>query len=320
MGQGEDPQGAVWTAEYRQRYPVFQKLQEEVQFTVEAVISPTGIRVHGVTSRVKTLESLEEKAQRKLYKEPLRQTPDIVGARIVALYRSDLPRIVAVLHDAFSVIHQEDKVDGAELEEFGYMSHHLEARIPSTHSGPRYAEIKDITFEIQVRTVLMDAWANVSHHLAYKGEETIPPELRRDFHALSGLFYVADKHFELFLDRARDVGTSTREPGRKRLDEIPLSLDTLVGYLERQYPDRRRSSRRAVAELADELQKFGYGDLAALNDMLVKTADRFAKSEKNSPPLGMKGRRYADVGVVRTSLATIDHEYQNYLSGKASAS
>jgi hypothetical protein len=98
------------------------------------------------------------------------------------------------------------------------------------------------------------------------------------------------------------------------------SLDTLVGYLEGQYPDRKRSSRQAVAELADELQKFGYGDLAALNDMLVRTATRFAKSEKDNPPLGIKGRRYADVGVVRTSLATIDHDYQSYLSGKAAAS
>jgi putative GTP pyrophosphokinase len=65
------------------------------------------------------------------------------------------------------------------------------------HSGPRYDPLKHLRFEVQVRTIVMDAGAAVSHHLDYKGGTSVPSELRKDFYALSGLFYVADQHFEV---------------------------------------------------------------------------------------------------------------------------
>ena len=61
-------------------------------------------------------------------------------------------------------------------------------------------EVTGKPFEIQVRTIAQDAWASVSYHLDYKKEETIPVELRRDFYALSGLFYIADQHFKILRD------------------------------------------------------------------------------------------------------------------------
>jgi len=44
----------------------------------------------------------------------------------------------------------------------------------------------------------MDAWATVSHYLDYKTDADVPLGLRKDFQALSGLFYLADTHFEMF--------------------------------------------------------------------------------------------------------------------------
>ncbi len=56
------------------------------------------------------------------------------------------------------------------------------------YKGPRYDTIVGMPFEIQVRTILMDAWANVSHYLAYKSDIDVPINLQRDFYALGGLF------------------------------------------------------------------------------------------------------------------------------------
>ena len=135
---------------------------------------------------MKTLASLEEKAQRKGYGEPL-QLSDIVGARVVVLFLSDLPRTDALIRDTFHVVTSEDKIEGAEdPSTFGYMSHHYDAVLNPAHTGPRYEDLHDLQFEVQARTLLMDAWANVSHYLAYKSNAGIPPELRRDFYALSG--------------------------------------------------------------------------------------------------------------------------------------
>ena len=74
----------------------------------------------------------------------------------------------------------------------------LVAIMRAEYSGPRYDNIAVLPFEIQVRTIAMDAWANVSHHLDYKSDKDVPAELRKDFYALSGLFYLALPASRLF--------------------------------------------------------------------------------------------------------------------------
>jgi len=92
----------------------------------------------------------------------------------------------------------DPKINSSELNVFGYMSLHLKCKIKNTQLDPKADKtIKNIPFEIQIRTIAQDAWASISHHLDYKKDSTIPEELRRDFHALSGLFYVADTHFSI---------------------------------------------------------------------------------------------------------------------------
>ena len=54
---------------------------------------------------------------------------------------------------------------------------------------------KKFLFEIQIRTITQDAWASISHYLDYKNEISIADELKKDFYALSGLFYIADTQF-----------------------------------------------------------------------------------------------------------------------------
>jgi ppGpp synthetase/RelA/SpoT-type nucleotidyltranferase len=70
--------------------------------------------------------------------------------------------------------------------------------LPDNYTGPRYEDLKGLKAEIQIRTIAMDAWSNVSHYLEYKTPEAAPSSLRKDFYALSALFYLADTHFELF--------------------------------------------------------------------------------------------------------------------------
>jgi putative GTP pyrophosphokinase len=220
-----------WQDEYLREQPGYDRLRQEAEYALGSRLGARRIKLHTLTSRVKTLASLEEKAQRKVYKRPLLETPDLVGVRVVVLFLSDIARVDDIVSSLFEVVGVSDTVEGTDdPSTFGYMSKHFDARLPSTLKGPRYEDLPGIRFEVQVRTLLMDAWANVSHYLAYKGESSIPPELRGDFNALSGLFYVADKHFELFFGRTETV----REKAEEQLDTATELYPKVVDAFEKE--------------------------------------------------------------------------------------
>lgn len=169
----------------------YEKLEESVHYTLSKAIKKHGIKIHSVSHRIKNIGSLLDKARRKKIEDPLKHLHDLVGFRVVCLFLPDLDDIEKIIREEFEVFEKDDKVNDAELNIFGYMSLHLKAYSKAT------GEINNIPFEIQVRTIAQDTWASISHHLDYKKESVIPEQLKRDFHALSGLFYVADTHFSL---------------------------------------------------------------------------------------------------------------------------
>ena len=62
-------------------------------------------------------------------------------------------------------------------------------------------EVPDALFdkmkcEIQVRTILQHAWAEIEHDIVYKSPGEIPFRVRRRFACLAGLLEIADREFE----------------------------------------------------------------------------------------------------------------------------
>jgi putative GTP pyrophosphokinase len=294
----------TWTEEYARRMPVFEQLASETVFALNAATHRKNIKTHTVSSRVKTSESIARKAKDKQLADPLAELDDIVGVRVVVLFLSDLPRLDELIHDSFNVISSENKVTDGDPSSFGYMSVHYVVTLDERNSGPRYDDLKGMHLEIQTRTVVMDAWANVSHYLDYKGESSIPRDLRKDFYALSGLFYVADQHFEIFADRSR----KSQKEAKKELDleptsEIEINLDTFAAFLAQRYPDRSKPRRESISELVEQVTSAGYSDLGALEKDLDKAKSKFEKYEENEPPDNAEQPgRYNPVGVVRVSL------------------
>ncbi len=293
-----------WGEEYAQQKPLLEQLASETAFALDSATKSKKIKTHSITSRVKTAESIANKAKEKELDDPLTQLEDLVGVRVVVLFLSDLPDLDDLVRGSFDIHRSDDKVAEGDPASFGYMSVHYVATLNDSHSGPRYDHLKEIKFEIQTRTVVMDAWANISHYLDYKGESSVPEDLRRDFYALSGLFYVADQHFELFADRAGE----SRKQAEKDLDSgessgLKINRDTLAAFLAQRYPDRRQAHGTAISELVEEVVNAGYEHLGPLEKMLDQAESKFEKYEEESPPKAGRGSgRFSGVGAVRVSL------------------
>ncbi|MFT7711179.1 GTP pyrophosphokinase [Clavibacter tessellarius] len=292
--------------------PRFRELLSEGLYTLDSIFSENGIKTHSITGRVKDVGSALEKINRKQYADPLQDMEDLVGLRVVCLFLDDLSRIRAAIHDSFSVLSESNTVDGDGPEAFGYKSHHYVCSIKEEHAGPRYDRLKGYKFEIQCRTIAMDAWASISHYLAYKGSASVPEELLRDFNALSGLFYVADRHFQHF---ATTSLTAEQESVKLQItnsdDANTATIDraSVTGLFQRVYKDREQADPASISQFVEETKVLKFDNIGALAAVLEEYREAALEAEEASPPFNPEsGERdmYMDVGLAR---ATLDLAY-----------
>ena len=286
--------------------PAYEKLAEEVAYILERAVRCAGIEYAHVAHRAKSLNSFCEKVRRKGYKNPLKNITDIAGVRIAFLYLSDRSRLESIVEKEFEVLEKADKVDKDSPERFGYGALHYLVKLSRRASGARYDELKGLVCELQVRSILQDAWAIVGHHLSYKQESDVPAHLRRKLNALSGLFETADEQF----DRLRVEREAYAEEVKKQIVEKELeflkhdiNLDNLIEYLNWRFPDRESTSREDAADLLSELTKYGYRQLAPLDVAMSASYDALKAYETKYPPKTLVDCPYSPVGAVRVALS-----------------
>jgi len=141
-------------AEFQHQQPNYSALEGEAAFILQRALQQKKIKTHSIPTRVKDLGSFLDKVKRKESKEPFKDIHDIVGLRVICLFLSDIPRVGDVVRESFSVLSEDDKIEGAAVGSFGYMSFHFNARMKDEYKGPRYDAIAGMPFEIQVRTIL----------------------------------------------------------------------------------------------------------------------------------------------------------------------
>jgi len=292
------------TEELRRRYeellPKYGQLENEAKFILEKALQQKGIKIHSpIQSRIKDFDSFAEKAARKQCKEPFEEIDDVCGLRVICLFVSDLRRIGKAIKDSFAVVAEDNKIEGLDVSSFGYSAVHFVATMKESYRGPRYDDIAGLKFEVQVATIAMHAWASVSHYLDYKTEVDVPSELKRDFYALSGLFYVADTHFEMFFkarEQSREQVAEEFSKGKPAPD-TEINLDTLTAYLKQRFPDREHADPPFVSELLGELALAKHASIADIEQAIDRGWEAFIALEEFECGKGV--HFYTDVGVIR---------------------
>lgn len=298
-------------SEYDSIRPILGALNDEVFFILSDSIESEEIKIHTIESRVKEFISLSAKIREKSI-EKKEDIEDLVGARVVCLFKSDIIKIENLIHKYFKVIKREDKISDSS-DSFGYMSVHYICQIPSSYKGPRYNRINNIKFEIQVRTICMHAWAAISHYLDYKSEWDIPDHLKKGLNALSGLFYVADEQYERLYDARQESREKANESsGAAESSDAQINFDTVAALLERKYSDRQKSTADHISELVRELTESGYETISQVEKDL-DSAKRILEKNETETKRAQNIRRklfYTQGGAVRVSLRNVNEKYK----------
>lgn len=295
--------------------PRYEKLSEEIAYILKKEFQVMGIEFADITFRAKTVDSFCEKIIRKHYEKPLQQITDFAGVRLVYLYLADRSKIEDIIEKEFIVVEKFDKIEKADPAHFGYGALHYLVKLGNTFSGARYDDLNDLVCEIQVRTILQDAWAMVAHHLTYKQESDVPKELRRKLNALSGLFETADDQFDRLKIERINYKNRVREEISLQKDESlnrEIDLDNLTEFLSLRMPDREIDIPEAMAELLSELKEFEYTSLIQVENVLRKGLDAVKAYETKYPPSDEETGEecpFTQVGAVRVALTFTDTAY-----------
>ncbi|HIF5672897.1 TPA: GTP pyrophosphokinase [Vibrio parahaemolyticus] len=308
---------------FHENKQMYNLLCDEVKFILNKALSDACIETASITARTKTESSFCEKLNRKSYTDPFVEITDFAGARVVFLYSSDRSRLEELIEREFEIVEKVDKVEGSGVDQFGYGALHYLVHLKTDYLKARYPELENLTCEIQVRTILQDAWAVVAHHLSYKQESDIPHHLRRKLNALSGLFETADDQFERIRELRYSYQQAVSEDIEQNKDDglgVEIEVDNLSAYLAWKFPDRRISDGSSISDAIHELKSFGYITLKQLDDILNRTEKAILAYESEHPPYNPQEHvptRFAQIGMVRVALEFIENDFLHRLTDSA---
>jgi len=183
-----------------------------------------------IKTRVKSFESYYHKILRRMrggaeeQNQDLRIT-DILGMRIICPFLDDLTLVENLIRRNFQVVEVERKGAHHSFKEFGYESIHFLIEIPDDILS-RFEIRENLVCEVQIRTILQEAWAEVEHELIYKGEFTPFDEpLKRKLAAINANLTLSDIIFQ----EIRDYQRQLRDQLKKRRESFfkKTQIDTL---------------------------------------------------------------------------------------------
>lgn len=270
----------------------------KLQGLVGEILANTKLQVHSITGRTKDRASLLRKLSGGSGKyDDLSKVTDICGVRVITYFESDVDKVASAIEAEFD-IDSDNSVDKRALfdpDRFGYLSLHYVVSLTKRRADLlEYRRFRGLKAEIQVRSILQHAWAEIEHDLGYKTALGVPRDIRREFSRLAGLLELADREFSGIRNRLaayeRQVISSIKKHPEKVLID-KASLKAFVGH-DPTVPalDRRLGEALGVpvrdsgAELLDwyaaELQVVGLTTIGQLRDDLTTNADAIIRYGK----------------------------------------
>ncbi|MRX67378.1 ppGpp synthetase catalytic domain-containing protein (RelA/SpoT-type nucleotidyltranferase) [Flavobacterium resistens] len=237
----------------------YSRLGKNLEEAVLSFLEEEKIPFLNIYHRVKEFNSFDEKIKRKHYKNPFDEIEDICGLRIICYYASDIIKIENIIDREFHVLESEDKSNSLGLKEFAYRSVHKIVKIKNNWTAtPNYRGLEDLKVEIQIRTILMHAWAEVEHKLNYKNDDQVPVNFQRKLFRLSAKFEEADEQFEELRngisDYRKTIVANAKIENKFDINQ-DFNLDSLLAFLNFHFPDIPKIEPQRLDNSFEQLKK-----------------------------------------------------------------
>lgn len=291
------PDRGVLRSQYECRSKDYAALLDAMEAQIRTVLESFSLRPT-IKGRVKSFDSLFAKQIRLLRearisgKAPI-PINDIIALRAVCPFLGDLSRAERALCTAFSVLEVERKGSERSFREFGYESIHLLLEVPR-ELGKFSEGLERNAVEVQLRTILQEAWAEVEHELVYKAEFTPFDEpMKRKLAALNANLSLSDIIFQEILDYQRRLNVELERRRSSFHGKIEFEMDSPFGIT----PSIKSAECGAIqipaspAEQAfNAAAEIEPGEAASLDDLLLA-----ALTAHNREDFGKAARIYGSI-------------------------
>ncbi len=202
---------------------------------------------HPAKARVKDVHSLVDKAffrKDKNYQDPYNEIEDKVGGRFIVLLVDQIKELASIIESSQYWQYKECRHFEAEREEapllFTYQSVHYVVRASNNIEKDGILVKKDTPCEIQLRTLLQHAYAELTHDAIYKAKRRVQPKVHRTVAKSMALIETTDDFFA-------EVNTSLNS-GDIESSKFIEKLDSLYFELIEQSPLPIQKSSLAVLD------------------------------------------------------------------------
>lgn len=247
-------------------------------------------------SRVKSFESYYKKVL-KLKSEQFSQgnkliyLTDMMGIRMICAFLEDINDAVEQLKNLFEIKEVEVKGAQKKFNEFSYESTHVLIKLPDeiiTNLYEKYPDLEhlsdELVCEIQIRTILQDAWAEVEHELIYKTEfSPFDMPLRRKLASINASLTLADITFQEIRDYQKKL---QKEMEERRQSFYLMADDLLNDKVEEKSKEKINRISPFVQGTIDDMllqaiHAHNQGNLDEAIEIYTKILEATPKTEKN---------------------------------------
>lgn len=270
----------------RTTLPLCERLTPAVVSIIKSILEVNRIEYLSINGRVKKFETAINKIRTKKYKNLEENFTDLSGIRVILFSESDVSKTCKLIEETFSV-DRENSLDQTEklgIDKSGYRSVHYVCKIGENRGNlPEFHNLLNLKFEIQVRTVLQHAWAELSHDRNYKFGFKLPLELERRLHLYAALLELADKGFDELSKSIDEYAHGLKTEGK--LLSAELNSLSLVEFIKKWSEETNTKidieEGEPLDDLLGELNHFGVNSIEKLANIIPKNFSETFNKNKN---------------------------------------
>ncbi|GHU33274.1 (p)ppGpp synthetase [Spirochaetia bacterium] len=212
--------------QYERYFPAAQSIAKYLEMSIEQAMQDIPSHLT-VKSRVKDFSSFYKKYTRILKNQQKLPITDTIGIRIICPFLEDVKYAMQRLKALYTVTEIEQKGADYSFKEFGYESTHLLIQIPN-ECIDQWGDCACDVAEVQIRTILQDAWAEVEHELVYKTDlGPFDLSLKRKLAAVNASLGLADTIFKEIRIYQRQLNSQLEKRRGSFFKKANESIDTL---------------------------------------------------------------------------------------------